>query len=89
MALGAQRRDVLNMIVSQGMRPVIIGTVAGILTSFGAARVLANLLYGVTTTDAVSYVSAGLLLIAVAAVATYIPARRAASTDPITVLRYE
>jgi putative ABC transport system permease protein len=89
MALGAGRRDVLDMVLRQGMAPAILGAAAGILLSFVAARLLSTLLYGVTPTDAVTLVTVAVSLVLVAALASYIPARRAASVDPINALRYE
>jgi predicted permease len=89
MALGAGRRDVLDMVLRQGMAPAILGAGAGILLSFAAARLLSTLLYNVTATDAVTLVTVAVSLVLVAALASYIPARRAASVDPINALRYE
>ena len=89
MALGAGRRDVLDMVLRQGMAPAILGAGAGILLSSAAARLLSTLLYGVTATDPVTLVTVATALIFVAALASYIPARRAASVDPINALRYE
>ena len=89
MALGAARSDVLGMIIFQGMAPVVAGAALGIAASFGTARLLSTLLYGIATTDAITYVSVAALLIAVATAASYIPARRAASINAITILRHE
>lgn len=89
MALGAQSRDVLGMVLRQGMVPALLGAAAGIVASFGAARLLSSLLYGVTPTDALTHGLVAAALLAVAALASYAPARRAASVDPLTALRYE
>jgi putative ABC transport system permease protein len=89
MALGAQVRDVLRLIVSQGMRMVFIGIVLGLAGAFALTRVLASLLLGVGTTDSVTFAGVAVLLIAVALLACYIPARRAARVDPLVVLRHE
>jgi predicted permease len=89
MALGAQVRDVLRLIVSQGMRMALIGIVLGMLGAFALTRVLARLLIGVGTTDFVTFVGVPVLLIAVALLACYIPARRAARVDPLVALRDE
>ena len=89
MALGAQVRDVLRLIVSQGMRMVLIGIGLGLAGAFAMTRLLASLLLGVGTTDSVTFLGVTGLLIAVAILACYIPARRAARVDPLVVLRHE
>jgi predicted permease len=89
MALGAQVRDVLRLIVSQGMRMALIGIVLGLMGAFTLTRVLASLLLGVGTTDFVTFVGVPILLVAVALLACYIPARRAARVDPLVALRHE
>jgi putative ABC transport system permease protein len=89
MALGASLRDVLRLIVSQGMRMVLIGIILGLLGAFAFTRVLASLLLGVGTTDFVTFVGVTVLLVAVALLACYIPARRAARVDPLVALRHE
>jgi predicted permease len=89
MALGAQVRDVLRLVVSQGMRMVLIGIVLGLAGAFALTRVLASLLLGVGTTDSVTFVGVPVLLVAIALLACYIPARRAARVDPMVVLRHE
>ena len=89
MALGAQVRDVLRLIVSQGMRMALIGIVLGLAGAFVLTRMLASLLLGVGTTDSVTFVGVVLLLITVALLACYIPARRAARVDPMVALRDE
>jgi macrolide transport system ATP-binding/permease protein len=89
MALGATLRDVLRLIVSQGMRMVLLGMVLGLAGAFLLTRVLASLLFGVGTTDSVTFAGVALLLVAVALLACYIPARRAARVDPLVALRHE
>jgi predicted permease len=89
MALGAQRGDVLRMILRQGLAIVLIGIAAGLIGAFGATRLLVNLLYGTAATDLTTYGAVIALLIGAALLATYFPARRAARIDPIVALRAE
>ncbi len=89
MALGAERRDVLRLVVGQGLRLTLIGVAIGIAGALGLTRFLASLLYGVKPTDAVTFLAVSLLLTAVALLASYVPARRAAKVDPVVALRCE
>jgi predicted permease len=89
MALGANRGDMLKLVVRQGMLLSCIGVVIGLAASFGLNRFLADLLFGVKTTDPITYAGVALILIAVALLASYIPARRATQIDPMIALRYE
>ncbi|HKT10264.1 MAG TPA: ABC transporter permease [Terriglobia bacterium] len=89
MALGAQRHDVLRMILGQGLSLALIGVAAGIMAALGLTGVVSTLLYCVKSTDPLTYITVSLLMIAVALLACYIPARRAAKVDPIVALRYE
>jgi len=89
MALGAQKGDVLRMVVGQGLKLVLFGVVLGLFAALALTRVMASYLYGVSATDPATLVALSLVLIAVAALASYIPARRATRVDPLTALRYE
>ncbi len=89
MALGALRPDILKMILRQGMAPVAVGLCGGLVASLAAGRLLAGLLYGVRAVDGVTIIGVVLTLAAVAALASFIPARRATRIDPMTALRYE
>jgi putative ABC transport system permease protein len=86
-ALGARRGDVLRLVVGQGMRLAGIGLMVGLVGAFGVTRVVRSLLFGVTPTDPVSYGLITVFLTAVAAVASWLPARRATGVDPIVALR--
>ena len=89
MALGAQRRDVLKLILAQGVVLLFIGTGVGLIGAFLLTRFLASLLFGVRPTDTATFATVSLLLALVAIVACYIPARRATRVDPMVALRYE
>jgi len=88
MALGADRGDVLKLVLSQSMRPVLVGIGAGIVAAAGAGRVLVSLLFGLSTFDPPTFLGVSAILAAVALVAGYIPARRATKVDPMVALRY-
>jgi putative ABC transport system permease protein len=89
MALGARRPDVLALVVKQGMALVLIGIVAGVLLSLGTTRLISGMLFGITATDPLTFAGVGALLSAVAFLANYLPARRAAKVEPMVALRYE
>ncbi len=89
MALGAQKRDVLRLVVAKGMALAIIGTVIGLVASLMLTRLMTSLLFEVTPTDWLTFVIAPMVLLTVALLACYIPARRATKVDPLIALRYE
>jgi ABC-type antimicrobial peptide transport system permease subunit len=89
MALGAQQHDVLRLVVRRGIVLALVGAVSGIAIALGVTRYLASLLYGIRPADPVTFIVIAILLVAVALVACFIPARRATRVDPITALRNE
>jgi predicted permease len=88
-ALGAQRKDVLALVVCQGLKLAVLGLALGFVAALVVTRFVKSLLYGVTTTDPVTFVGVSLLLLLVAGLASWLPARRATKLDPMTVLRHE
>jgi len=89
MALGGKPRDVLLLVVGQGMRLAVVGLVIGIAVGFATTRLMRRLLYGVSATDPFTFAAIALLLVGVAFVASWVPARRAVRTDPTAALRAE
>jgi predicted permease len=88
-ALGAQRRNILVLVISQGVRLALVGAVLGIGGAFAATRLISSLLFGVTATDPVTFIGVSCLLVFVAVLASWLPARRATNVDPMEALRYE
>jgi ABC-type antimicrobial peptide transport system permease subunit len=87
MALGARRADVLKMTVNQGLKLVSIGMMLGLAAAFLLTRVLASLLFGISATDPITFLGISFVLLAVAILASYLPALRATKVDPIVALR--
>jgi predicted permease len=88
-ALGAQRKDVLHLILGAGVKTALLGIAIGIAAAIGLTRLMDGMLYGVTATDPLTFAGVAVLLVAVALFACYIPARRAMRVDPMVALRYE
>jgi predicted permease len=89
MALGAQRRDVMSLVLGEGMLVILIGLAIGLVGSLALTRFLSSLLFGVTATDPLTFAGVVFLLALIALAACYIPARRAMLVDPMIALRYE
>ena len=88
-ALGANRGDVLRMVIAQGLKLAIAGVLVGVLSSLALGRILSGFLYGVSPTDPITILGVAVLLIFVALLASYLPARRATRVDPMVALRYQ
>jgi putative ABC transport system permease protein len=89
MALGARARDVLVMVIKEGMSLVLVGVVLGVAGAYAATRTIRSLLFEVGATDPLTFGAVLLLLAIVAFIACYVPARRATKVDPLLALRYE
>jgi putative ABC transport system permease protein len=89
MALGAQPKDVLKLVLGQGARLAVYGIVAGLLGATALTRLMGAMLYGVNPTDALTFAAISILLAIVALAASYLPSRRAMALDPVIALRHE
>jgi putative ABC transport system permease protein len=89
MALGAERKDVFALFLRQGARPVLVGTIIGLFLAFFLTRILSTLLFGVDAVDTLIYVNSAFLLALISLIACFIPARKAAGSEPMLVLRQE
>jgi putative ABC transport system permease protein len=89
MALGAETRQVLGMVVREGLLLTVIGVLIGVTGAAAATKAMGGLLFGITSTDPVTYLGVTALLVAVAVIACYLPARRASRVDPLVALRHE
>lgn len=89
MALGAAQRDVFRIVIGQGMSMTLLGITVGLLASIGVTRFLMSFLYGISPTDPITFILVPLILMVVALIACYVPARRASRVDPMIALRYE
>lgn len=87
--MGAQRRDILGLVLKKGMRLALVGVVIGLGAAFALTRLMSALLFGVSTADPLTYSAIAVLLTLVALLACYLPARRATKVDPLCALRYE
>ena len=87
MALGAERLDVLRLVLAQGMKLALLGVAIGLIAALGLTRLMRRLLFGVSVTDPLTFVAIAMLLVFVALLACWIPARRATTVDPMIALR--
>ena len=89
LAVGAQPRDVLRMILAQSLKVILAGVAAGVLCALGLNRLIRGLLYGVSPADPLTFAGAIAFLVLVGLAASYLPARQASKIDPVTTLRSE
>jgi ABC-type antimicrobial peptide transport system permease subunit len=89
MALGANRKDVMNLILKHGIMLAIVGVTIGIVASFALTRLMSDLLFGVSPTDPATFIVIPIVLIFVAFISCFFPARSATKVDPIVALKYE
>ena len=89
MALGAERRDVLRMMIGNGIKPAFIGVIVGVGGAFALTRLFSSMLFGVSPRDPLTFVGVAIALMVVTLCACYIPARRATRVDPMVALRHE
>jgi putative ABC transport system permease protein len=89
MALGAQRSDVLRLMLGDGMKMTLIGVAIGVLAALLVTRLMQNMLFGVSAADPLTFAAVAVILSGVALLACYLPTRRAMRVDPIVALRYE
>ena len=88
-AIGAHGSQVMRLVTAEGMRLATLGAAIGLLAALGLTRLMKNLLFGVTPTDPITLLGSTVVLLVMALLACYIPARRATSADPVTALRHE
>jgi putative ABC transport system permease protein len=88
-ALGSQRKDILKLIIGQGLKLAFSGVAIGLVIAFGLTRLFQSLLFGISASDPITFVAIAFLLVFVAVLASIIPARRAMRVDPMVALRYE
>ena len=89
MALGAEKRHVVSLILRDSIRPVLCGLLIGLVAAMGAMRLIHAILFGVSSFDPISFLSVSVFLLGVALLAAYVPARRATRVDPMVALRYD